>query len=60
MIVELFSRRRLVGLPKWYFRIKARNGQIVAQSEGYSRRIDAKQTALHLKRDLASAEIRDA
>lgn len=61
MTIVLFSRKRLLARhPTWYFRIVAKNGEPVAQSEGYSRRIDAKETALVLKRDLASAEIRDA
>ena len=34
----------------WRFRIIARNGQIVAQSEGYRRRVDALSTARSLAR----------
>jgi len=32
--------------PSWFFRVKRReNGEIIAQSEGYSRRIDCINTA---------------
>jgi uncharacterized protein YegP (UPF0339 family) len=60
MTIELFSRKRLVGRPRWFFRVVARNGQIVAQSEAYSRRIDAMQTAHSLKEELSFARIVDA
>jgi len=33
---------------QWYFRVKAGNGQIVAQSEGYTRKYDAKKGAIRL------------
>ena len=33
------------GLPEWRFRIKARNGEVVAQSEGYHNKQDAIDTA---------------
>ncbi len=36
--VELFKDRK----KQWRFRIKAGNGQIVAQSEGYTRKHNAK------------------
>jgi uncharacterized protein YegP (UPF0339 family) len=57
MRIELFSRKRLIGRPRWYFRVVAINGQIVAQSEAYSRRLDAKATALSLKRNIGDVEI---
>ena len=34
---ELFKGKNL----QWYFRLKSSNGQIVAQSEGYTRRGNA-------------------
>jgi uncharacterized protein YegP (UPF0339 family) len=58
--IEIFSRRRLVRGPLWYFRIVARNGEIVAQSEAYSRHIDARATANSLKSGIPTAEIVDA
>jgi uncharacterized protein YegP (UPF0339 family) len=60
MKIEIFNRRNLLGSKRWYFRIRQRNGQIVAQSEGYSRRIDAMDTAHHLKEALGKATVVDA
>lgn len=60
MTIEIFSRKRLLQRPLWYFRVRAHNGQIVAQSEGYSRRIDAKETATNLRANIGNAEVRDA
>lgn len=59
MKIVLFSRKRLLGRPKWYFRIVARNGETVAQSEGYSRRIDAMDTAHHIKESIGKATVVD-
>lgn len=52
MHFEIFKKLGLLGW-KWYFRVRATNGQIVAQSESYSRRIDAVST-IHSMRDLIS------
>lgn len=41
--VETFSSRRLK--LKHYFCVRADNGEIVAQSEGYSRKVDRDATA---------------
>lgn len=60
MKVEIFSRKKLLGSPKWYFRVIAGNGEVVAQSEGYSRRIDAMSTIRLIRSQLPSAEIVDA
>jgi uncharacterized protein YegP (UPF0339 family) len=62
MRIRLFSRRPLLfGRPKWHFRILASNGEIIAASEEYSRRIDAKATAESLRDNLGNAgEVRDA
>lgn len=60
MRIELFSHKRLLKRPVWYFRIVARNGETVAQSEGYSRRIDAMDIAHKLKDELGSAKVQDA
>lgn len=61
MRIQIFSRRRaLLGGLQWYFRIRASNGQIIAQSEAYQRHIDARATAESLKRDLGNAQIEDA
>jgi uncharacterized protein YegP (UPF0339 family) len=60
MRIETFTRKRLLGRPLWYFRIIALNGETVAQSEGYSRRIDCIETAHSLRANLGKAEICDA
>lgn len=57
MKVEIFSARNLIGRKRWYFRVRAANGNIIAQSEAYSRRVDAVGTAHSLKAGLANAEI---
>lgn len=57
MKIEIFSRRNLIGKKRWFFRARAMNGNIIAQSEGYSRRVDAISTAHSLKAGLANAEI---
>lgn len=59
--IELFSRKRRGSLDlTYYFRIREENGQIVTPSQGYSRRIDRDRTAINLRDNLATAEIRDA
>lgn len=52
-----FFRGKL--LKRWYFRIRAANGQIIAASEGYSRKIDCIQTASHLRGSLIEARMFD-
>lgn len=43
MKIEIFRRRGLLG-KKWYFRLIARNGEIVASSESYHNLKDAQDT----------------
>lgn len=57
MKIEVFHRRNLLGKKRWYFRIRAENGQIIAQSEAYSRRIDAMSTVQSIRQNIAVAEI---
>lgn len=57
MRIEIFSRRSLLGGRKWYFRVRAANGEPISQSEGYSRKIDARGTANLMKNGLADAAI---
>jgi uncharacterized protein YegP (UPF0339 family) len=45
MIIEMFRQKPWFGRPKWYFRLVASNGEPIAQSEGYSRRMDCRATA---------------
>lgn len=59
MKIVLFSRKRLISRPRWYFRVVARNGETVAQSEGYSRRLDAMDTAHLLKEEIGKATVVD-
>lgn len=58
MTIEMFSRLTLFG-RRHFFRIRAANGETLAQSESYSRRIDALATARSLKSGLAKAGIVD-
>jgi uncharacterized protein YegP (UPF0339 family) len=57
MRIELYSRRTLLGGKRWFFRIRAANGEIVAQSEGYHNRSDCRATAQLLRAEAAEAEI---
>lgn len=57
MRIELFSRRSLLGRKSWYFRVRATNGEIVAQSEGYRNRSDARTTAQRLREGVSEAAI---
>lgn len=59
MNIEVFARRDLLGRKRWYFRIRASNLEIVAQSEGYSRHIDAHRTAEAIKAYAGYANIID-
>jgi uncharacterized protein YegP (UPF0339 family) len=56
--IELYTRRGLFG-RKYYFRIIAVNGQIIAQSEGYSRRVDALSTIWSIQMNVGEAEIEE-
>lgn len=56
MRIEMFSRLGLCG-KRWYFRVRADNGEIIAASEGYKRRVDARSTAQRLRDGMASASI---
>jgi uncharacterized protein YegP (UPF0339 family) len=57
MKIEIFARRALLGGKQWYFRVKARNGETIAQSEGYRNRADCRQTAQLLREKLGTATI---
>lgn len=59
MKIETFSSRNLVGLKRWYFRVRAMNGHVLVQSEGYSRRVDMLGTIHSLKSGMSRAEIID-
>lgn len=57
MKIELFRGGLLK--RKWYFRVRAANGEPIAQSEGYSNRADMMSTVRLLRAQLAKAEICD-
>lgn len=59
MKIEMFNRLGLFG-RRHYFRVRADNGRILLQSEGYSRRVDALGTVHTLRNGLSRAEIIDA
>lgn len=58
---EVFYRRRLIGgRIRWYWRLRAENGEIVARSsESYTRASDARRGALDARRaaEQSQAEI---
>lgn len=51
MRFEIFSRRGWFG-TKWYWRLRARNGEIVAQSQAYTRRASARATCARIIEEL--------
>lgn len=59
MKIELYSRITLLG-RKWFFRIRASNGEIIAQSESYSRKVDAIATAQSIRQNVGMATIEGA
>lgn len=44
MKIEIYSRVGMFG-RRWYFRLKAGNGEVIAQSEAYNRKESAMSTA---------------
>lgn len=54
--IEIFPRKHLFG-KRWYFRVRAANGEPIAQSEGYHNRADARSTAMLLRNAMVDAEI---
>lgn len=56
MTFRLFRRITFFG-PRWYWRLVARNGQIVAQSEGYRNEGDARATIQSIRKNAAYARV---
>jgi uncharacterized protein YegP (UPF0339 family) len=56
MRIEIFARRTLRG-KRWFFTIKASNGEPIAQSEAYHNRGDAYDTAQLLRSKLFDAQL---
>lgn len=59
LTIEIFNRRsgKKNKPTQTYFRIKAGNGEIIAQSEGYNRERDCLDTVKRLQEDLFRAEV---
>lgn len=53
-IVELFSRKPMFKRRQHYFRIKHRNGETIAQSEGYNNVLDRNLVAGNLAAKLGA------
>lgn len=56
MEIEIFSKLGLLG-RKYYFRIRASNGEIIAQSESYTRRETAANTVVSICKQAGDAKI---
>ena len=56
MKIEIFARHTLRG-KRWFFTIKAANGEPIAQSEAYHNRGDAYDTAQSLRAKLFDAQL---
>lgn len=56
MKFRLFRRLTLFG-PRWYFRLVGRNGEPIAQSEGYRNRGDAESTIMLIKASASAAKV---
>ena len=57
LVIEVFERRTIRG-KRWYFRVKAGNGETIAQSEGYKNRGDCIGTATLMRSRLFDAVMR--
>lgn len=56
MKIELFPRLTWRG-KRWFFRVKAKNGEIIATSEGYHNLADARKTAQLLRDGMGQAQM---
>lgn len=56
MRIELFPRMTWKG-KRWFFRVKAGNGEIVATSEAYHNLADARKTAMLLRDEMGRAQL---
>lgn len=56
MRFELFSRITLFG-KRYYWRLKAKNNRVIAQSEGYRNKVDALSTVHEIRRNSAYAQV---
>lgn len=56
MKIEIFSRRGLLG-RRYYFRIRAKNGEPIAHSEAYQNRGDCSAIAYTMREQLFDADL---
>lgn len=56
MRFQIFSRRTIRG-KRWYWRMRAGNGEVIAQSEGYRNRSDAIETVALVRTEAAAAAV---
>ncbi len=56
MKFKLFRRLTLLG-PRWYWRLVATNGKIVAASEGYRNEADARSTIQSIRKNATYAKV---
>ncbi len=57
MTIEVFPTRNWIGKRRWFFTIKAKNGEPIAQSEAYQNRADCMATAMSLRAGLFDAKV---
>lgn len=56
MKFHIFRRLTMLG-PRWYWHLRATNGQIVCQSEGYRNEADARSTISSIRKNAAYAKV---
>ena len=56
MKFKLFRKITFFG-PRWYFRLVATNGKIIAASEGYRNEADARSTIASIRKNAAYARV---
>lgn len=54
---QVFQRRNVMGLKRWYFRLRAGNGEIIAQSEAYTRKENAIYAATFIRANADNAAV---
>lgn len=62
MNFQIFRSKALFRPPQWYWRLRARNGEIIAQSEGYRNVGDCQKTVALIIAEVGAATVtfRDA
>lgn len=57
MRFEIFQRRNAFGIKRWFWRLKAANNEIIAQSEAYNKRQSAWDTCTAIRSGVSEATI---